>query len=156
MNVILYFRSNECLTRQSTVLTIGALTVTTKRSRGVKPREPRSCQLERLRLGAWEPVSPAKGQLAAEENMAELEKIVEGADLIFITAGMVRKNIAIQTKEDEFLNACSRTFILPTYNAKRPTRSGRWHRIGGCSGGRPNGAVGRGAHDWDRHQALRL
>jgi len=99
---------------------------------------------------------PAKGQLAAEENMAELEKIVEGADLIFITAGMVRKNITIRTKGDEFLNACSRTFILPTYNAKRPTRSGRWHRIGGCSGGRPNGAVGRGAHDWDSHQALRL
>ena len=32
---------------------------------------------------------PAKGQLAAEENMAELAEIVEGADLIFITAGMV-------------------------------------------------------------------
>ena len=35
---------------------------------------------------------PAKGQLAAEENMAELAEIVEGADLVFITAGMVRSH----------------------------------------------------------------
>jgi len=33
---------------------------------------------------------PAKGQLAAEESMAELTKVVKGADLVFITSGLVR------------------------------------------------------------------
>jgi len=32
---------------------------------------------------------PAKGQLAAEENLEELEELVQGADLVFVTAGMV-------------------------------------------------------------------
>ena len=48
---------------------------------------------------------PAKGQLAAEENMAELAEIVEGADLVFITAGMVRSNCGRHRRSKFFVIA---------------------------------------------------
>ncbi len=43
---------------------------------------------EKLTNGLGAGAKPEIGELAAEENKADIEKLVEGADMVFITAGM--------------------------------------------------------------------
>ena len=102
---------------------------------------------------------PAKGQLAAEENMAELAEIVEGADLVFITAGMVRCNDRYPCSIHRSL--CSRCahprlvqclclLLLVLVD------TGRRHRIGSGAGRRSNGPVRGCSHHWDCHETICL
>ena len=94
---------------------------------------------------------PAKGQLAAEENMAELAEIVEGADLIFITAGMV---ITRLVSTAPFL--CELLMCVCATRILGESEKGRWHRIRSGTSSCSHGPVGGSANNWDCYQTFCL